>query len=188
MTADGQSPAITNPVPGVSKYIGELVSKSKVAKDYYMYSTDEAAGRTFEERTKNLAKHIVPLLKEFADLRKGHYRAAAMTFKGSDWATGKHTSKTEVIAADTYTFTSIDRTTNGDWKGGPEIAGIDRSGWSSGDIPGGSVTWITGGHHHADTYWVITAKYAESFIERAVQSELEEAKKELYELKIPTEL
>lgn len=188
MSTDSQSPEVTKPVPPANEYIAELVSKSKLAKDYYMHSPDEAAGRSFEERTKNLSKYISALLREFIGKRKEQYGAAAMIFRGSDWATGKHTEKTEVIPLNTYTFTSIDRTTNGDWKGGPKIAGVDRTDWRSGDIPGGSVTWTTGGHHHSETYWVITAKYAESFIETAVQTELAEVKKQLNDLNIPAEL
>lgn len=177
-----------NPVPGAEQFIDELISRGKLAKDYFMTSTDEAAGKTFDERMGNLAKRIRVSLQEFAAKRTQHYKETRIQFSGSDWATRKHTPKLEEIAADTYIFTAIERTRNGDWKGGPTIAGVDRAGWTGGDIPGGSVWWVTGGHGHAETYWKIDARYADSYIARVVNEEVGRARKRLNVLNIPADL
>lgn len=148
----------------LSYYSGELISQVKLAKEYYMTSTDPAAGNTFEERTANLSKKIKSLFETFKQTRTQEYRTLSFQFKGSDWATGKHTPKTVTIPANTYIFSKIVRTTNGDWKGGPVINGVNRASWFEGDIPGGSVRWVTGGHGKAKTNWTITARYSDSYI------------------------
>ena len=183
-----QIPRITsNPVSPVNPINLELISKAKLAKDYYMYSP-EAPGGTFDERLKNLLTNIKILLSEYIEIRKSQYQRVTFEFSGSDWATGHHADKTEVISVNTYTFTSILKSpTGGDWKGGPIINGIDRKDWDEGEIEGGNVKWTTGGHGRAITWWKISAKYSILFIDRIVNQELLTLKIELNKLSIPTE-
>jgi hypothetical protein len=186
--AGEQIPKITsNPLPPVNPINLELISKAKLAKDYYMYSP-EAPGGTFEERLKNLLNNIKVLLSEYIEIRKSQYQKITFEFYGSDWATGHHADKTELISLNTYIFTSILKSqTGGDWKGGPSINGVDRRDWVNGDIEGGNVTWTTGGHGRATTWWKISAKYSILFIDRVVNQELLMLKVELNKLSIPTE-
>jgi hypothetical protein len=48
---------------------GEIVTKVKLAKEYFMTSTDPDAGRTFDERTANLSKKVKVLFQEYRDTR-----------------------------------------------------------------------------------------------------------------------
>jgi hypothetical protein len=152
-----------------------------------MESPDSAAGQTFEQRTANLSKRIKSIFKEFAEKRKKEYQKVRFEFSSSDWATGHITSKTVVIRGDTYIFTKIKRTENGDWKKGPTINGINRSSWFSGDIDGGSVTWSTGGHGRADTKWIIYGKFSDSFIDSKVKEDVIAIKEILNNEKLPAD-
>jgi len=182
-----KSQTITNQVPSLSEFSGEIVSKVKLAKEYYMTSQDPDAGNTFEERTANLSKKIKSLFKEFREKRTTQYQNVQIVFTGSDWATGKHTSKTVTIPKNVYIFTKIVRTTNGDWKGGPDINGVNRAEWFEGDIPGGSVTWTTGGHRRAETFWTINAKYTSDYISSTIGIEEKSIKQMLNSQNLPTE-
>ncbi len=182
-----KSQEITNTPPLISESIAEITSKIKLAKDYYMNSPDEDAGKTFEQRTAKLSEKIKSIFKDFKEKRTEQYRNVGIKLSGSDWATGHHAKKTETIPSNVYTFTKIERTKNGDWKGGPIINGIDRYSWSEGDIPGGSVTWITGGHGKAETYWKITAKYTTDYISDKVKEDEKVIKQNLYAANLPAD-
>jgi len=178
---------VTNQVHPLNELSGEMVSQVKLAKEYFMTSSDPAAGKDFEERTANLSKRIVQIFQNFRNNRKGEYEKVGFVFSSSDWATGKHTPKTVAIPADTYIFYQIERTTNGDWKGGPTINGIDRKDWKTGDIPGGNVWWVTGGHGSAQTFWNINARYDQAYISSTIDSEIVAIKGQLHALNLPTQ-
>jgi hypothetical protein len=48
---------------------GEIVTKVKLAKEYFMTSTDPDVGRTFDERTANLLKKVKVLFQDYRDTR-----------------------------------------------------------------------------------------------------------------------
>jgi hypothetical protein len=48
---------------------GEIVTKVKLAKEYFMTSSDPDVGRTFDERTANLSKKIKVLFQEYRETR-----------------------------------------------------------------------------------------------------------------------
>jgi hypothetical protein len=48
---------------------GEIVSKVKLAKEYFMTSSDPDVGRTFDERIANLSKKVKGLFQEYRDTR-----------------------------------------------------------------------------------------------------------------------
>jgi hypothetical protein len=58
-----------NEVPSVTEMAGEMVTKVKLAKEYFMTSNDVVAGKTFEERTANLTTKTKALFNEYRDIR-----------------------------------------------------------------------------------------------------------------------
>lgn len=177
----------TNPVRPLKELSGEMTSQVKLAKEYFMTSLDPAAGKDFEERTANLSKRIANIFQNFRNHRKTAYEKVVFDFSSSDSATGRHTPKTVTIPSNTYIFYRMVRTTNGDWKGGPTINGVDRTGWTTGDIPGGSVWWVTGGHRRAETFWTINARYDLAYISLAIEKEIVDIKAQLHALNLPTQ-
>jgi|GEM_PF-5261179 len=178
---------VTNQVRPLNELSGEMISQVKLAKEYFMTSLDPAAGKDFEERTTNLSKRIANIFQKFKSNRTTEHEQVRFVFSSSDWATGKHTPKTVAIPANTYIFYQIERTTNGDWKGGPTINGIDRTGWTTGDIPGGNVWWVTGGHRRAETFWNINARYDQAYISLVIDKEIVAIKAQLHALNLPTQ-
>ena len=61
--------ASVNEVPTVVEMTGELVTKVKLAKEYFMTSTDADAGKTFEERTTKLTAKVKVLFNEYRNSR-----------------------------------------------------------------------------------------------------------------------
>jgi hypothetical protein len=61
--------ASLNEVPTVVEITGELVTKVKLAKEYFMTSTDADAGKTFEERTTKLTAKVKALFNEYRNSR-----------------------------------------------------------------------------------------------------------------------
>jgi len=74
---------------------------------------------------------------------------------------------------------SLERTLNGDWKGGPV--------WKPESAPT-SISWKTGGHRHSETFAKVQAKHLESHVRSIVLNELDQIRRELHQLGIPTEL
>jgi hypothetical protein len=58
-----------NEVPSVVEMTGELVTKVKLAKEYFMTSTDADAGKTFEERSTKLTTKVKALFTEYKNSR-----------------------------------------------------------------------------------------------------------------------
>lgn len=185
-----QQPVVfENPLPNGVDYSNEIISQVKVAKEYFMTSTDVAAGRTYEERVRNLSIAVKKLFENFLIRRRPQYEAVRFNFSGSDWATGKTTPKTEYIETNKYVFYKIEKSpTGGDWKGGPVINGVDKRDWIDGDIDGGDVYWKTGGHGRATTSWKIYARYSIAGINFLVEQELIEIRRQLHMLSLPSDL
>jgi hypothetical protein len=58
-----------NEIPTVVEMTGELVTKVKLAKEYFMTSTDSDAGKTFEERINKLTAKVKELFTEYRNSR-----------------------------------------------------------------------------------------------------------------------
>ena len=58
-----------NEIPTVVGMTGELVTKVKLAKEYFMTSTDADAGKTFEERTTKLTAKVKALFNDYRNSR-----------------------------------------------------------------------------------------------------------------------
>jgi DNA-binding ferritin-like protein len=58
-----------NEVSSVTEMSGEIVTKVKLAKEYFITSTDPDVGRTFDERVANLSKKVKVLFQEYRDTR-----------------------------------------------------------------------------------------------------------------------
>lgn len=72
---------IVNEVPTVVEMTGELVTKVKLAKEYFMTSTDADAGKTFEERTTKLTAKVKVLFNEYRDSRTDQNKKGSMSSK-----------------------------------------------------------------------------------------------------------
>ena len=70
---------IVNEVPTVVEMTGELVTKVKLAKEYFMTSTDADAGKTFEERTTKLTTKVKALFNEYRDSRTDQNKKGSMS-------------------------------------------------------------------------------------------------------------
>jgi hypothetical protein len=67
-----------NEVPTVVEMTGELVTKVKLAKEYFMTSTDSDAGKTFEERTNKLTAKVKELFTEYRNSRTNQNKKDSM--------------------------------------------------------------------------------------------------------------
>ena len=60
---------VANEVPNITEMSGEIVTKVKLAKEYFMNSLDSYAGVTYEERTIKLTNKVKELFKDYRDAR-----------------------------------------------------------------------------------------------------------------------
>ena len=167
-----------NPLPEFNDAVkGKITSQIKTAYQYFMYSTDIAAGNTYEQRMSNFNDAALMTLNEFVRLRKREYRATICSYHKEDWnKPGNSSRRTLTCQPGFYLLQeTLVRTTNGDWKGGPW--------WKE-----NSITWKTGGHRASKTKVDIKAKYAERSIQNGITAELNFVRKELNDLGIPTSL
>jgi hypothetical protein len=67
-----------NEVPTVVEMTGELVTKVKLAKEYFMTSTDADAGKTFEERTTKLTAKVKALFNDYRKSRTDQNKKDSM--------------------------------------------------------------------------------------------------------------
>ena len=67
-----------NEVPTVVEMTGELVTKVKLAKEYFMTSTDADAGKSFEERTTKLTTKVRELFNEYRNSRANQNKKDSM--------------------------------------------------------------------------------------------------------------
>jgi hypothetical protein len=160
----------------------KLTSQVRTAHYYYVNSTDPSAGGNYDQRMANLQKEINRTFQAFMSARRAEYRKAICYYHKIDWnQPGNRSSRTLTVQPGFYLITtSLKRTTNGDWKAGPE--------WKPNNEFPTSITWETGGHRRSETFVDITAKYSEEFIKNIIIKELNLARKELNDLGIPTEV
>lgn len=78
----GSAQTISNIEIDVADMEGHVITNVKLAKDYYMTSTDSDAGQTFDERTKRLSLKVKEIFNEYRELRlyqnKSGTRSAAI--------------------------------------------------------------------------------------------------------------
>ncbi len=72
----GQTSA--NEIPTAVEMTGELVTRVKLAKEYFMTSTDADAGKSFEERTAKLTAKVKALFSEYRNSRIDQNKKDAM--------------------------------------------------------------------------------------------------------------
>ena len=70
--------ASINEVSTVGEMGGELVTKVKLAKEYFMTSTDADAGTTYEERTNKLTAKVKELFTEYRNSRTDQNKKDSM--------------------------------------------------------------------------------------------------------------
>jgi len=161
---------------------GQLVSKVKTARDYFMYSTDPAAGSTYEGRLKNLKAAIATTFIAYVKDRSAEYVQVQCEYYGVDWnQAGNYSWKTMTCEPGFYFLVStLKRTQNGDWKAGPV--------WGPNEAQPTSLSWRTGGHSRSETFAQVHAMYQPSHIRNVVINELEGVRRKLHDLGIPTDL
>ncbi|MDB5206111.1 MAG: hypothetical protein JWR72_1186 [Flavisolibacter sp.] len=77
---DGVKEEVFNQVSELSSHQGVIVTSIKLAKDYYMNSTDPAAGNTFQQRRANLLKEVKTMFSEFKTARTSEYQKVSYIF------------------------------------------------------------------------------------------------------------
>jgi hypothetical protein len=172
-----------NPVTPFDEVMkGKITSQVRTAHQYYMHSTDPNAGNTYEQRTANLQAAVVKTFSAFMAARRAEYRKTMCNYYKVDWnQAGNSSWRTLTVQPGFYLITdSLKRTTNGDWKDGPN--------WQPNKNFPTSITWQTGGHRKNNTFVDIQARYQEEYIKEVIVKELNLARKELNDLGIPTEL
>ena len=75
--------ASLNEVSTVVEITGELVTKVKLAKEYFMTSTDADAGKTFEELTTKLIAKVKVLFNEYRNSRTDQNKKDSMKSEDS---------------------------------------------------------------------------------------------------------
>lgn len=172
-----------NPVSSFNDVVkAKITSQVRTAYQYYMTSTDPGVGNTYGERTANLQKEIAKTIKAFMDTRRVEYRKTICSYYKTTRANAGNSKMNTITVQPGFNLitATIDRTMNGDWKGGPS--------YSPNETTPTSITWKTGGHSTSNTYVNIKAKYNEDYIKTIIQQELAIAKNELNDLGIPIEL
>lgn len=71
-------------VPTVVEMTGELITNVKLAKDYFMTSTDVEAGKNFEERIAKLTTKVKALFNEYRDSRTEQNKKGFVKSKDSN--------------------------------------------------------------------------------------------------------
>lgn len=114
----------------------------------------------------------------FRDARRGDYAAVRQLYHGVDWnQRGSSTSTIRCPKGFQLIHPPIERTTDGDWKDGPNY-NPDKT----------EMSWTTGGHGRSETFVKIAAKYTPDGIANGITSELSAVQKTLNGMQIPTEL
>lgn len=168
-------------VPPFANDRGEVIAKSKVAKEYYLTSpASDDVGHTFDQRTANLRTKIASYFAAYISDRTEKYNLTRCTFHKVKTATSQsgRVRKSESIVIDnSFEFipSTLEHTTNGDMKGGPNINGK-------------SIDWVTGTNSgRAKTFVRISVRYTQEYIKSSLDSEIAAMKLELNNLGIPTE-
>ena len=161
---------------------GKNTSQVRTAHQYYIFSSDPNAGNTYEQRTSNLQKEIIKTFQAFMKVRREEYRKTRCYYYKTDWNKGGNSSyRTLTVQPGFYLLTAtLKRTMNGDWKKGPY--------WQPNETSPTSIRWKTGGHRRNETFVDIQAIYSEDYIKTTIVNELNQARKELNDLGIPTEI
>lgn len=161
---------------------GQITSQVRDAHQYFMYSNGPDVGRDYDERKANLQKKISSTFKAFLTARYKEYEKTLCLYYATTQSNAGNTKSNTITAENGLNLIpdSIDRTTSGEWKGGPYYA--------PDEINPVSVSWTTGGNRTASTYVYIKGKYNIEFIKGIIVTELNIARRELHELGIPTEL
>ncbi len=133
----------TELVPFQGNRMEKVISQVVTAFDYYMKSTDPAAGRTYEERTANFQAEAKRTYAKFGRVRIKDYEVVVCEYYGEDWNKPGDASNAHIQAAPGFYLLqeTLEHTTNGDWKGGPT---------HNGDFT--TMTWRTGGHGSSKTF------------------------------------
>lgn len=180
-----EQPICTNPIEVFTDSSrDQVVATIRSAHRYFMESADPSAGKTYNERTSNFDAVAAARLREYKSARTAQYSRVECKYEGSDNTTGRgarSNATIKTIPGQYFIIGTLERTTNGDWKGGPQWAGDSK------EFPI-SLTWTTGGYRPANTFVKVTGKYIPSYITQSVEAELSAIRKVLADSGIATTL
>ncbi|WP_326980987.1 hypothetical protein VUJ46_11860 [Chryseobacterium sp. MYb264] len=161
---------------------GKITSEVRAVHLYYFGSEKPQAGSTYNEKAENLQKEIKRIFQAFMKARREEYKKTVCSYYKTDWnQAGKSSFRTLTVQPGFYLLKkTLKRTTNGDWKGGPD--------WTQDESFPTSITWKTGGNKKNETFVDIKAMYNEDYIKNIIIEELNSARKELNSIGIPTEI
>lgn len=171
-----------NPVPVFSDAIkGKITSQVKTAYNYFMNSLDPSVGNTYTQRTANFNAEVANTFQAFMTARRNEYRNSICTYYKTTKANPGNNKGNDITVQNGFylMIETLERTTNGDWKGGPS--------YNSSVYPS-SMSWVTGGHKTSNTFAKIKAKYKEDFIQNMILNEMDLVRKELNNSGIPVDL
>jgi hypothetical protein len=154
---------------------GEIASEIIMAEKYYMDPRNNEG--TYEERREKLRAIIKKVFTKFINDRTKEYESVVCHYRGIDWNQAGRSSWKSITCREDLRFdrNTLVRTTNGDWKGGPNYSNGDRT-----------MSWKTGGHRRSETFAELDARYYD--IDKLVINELNTARQLLQERGIATEL
>jgi hypothetical protein len=165
-----------------SNHKGKMVSQVKMAKEYFMNSTDPAAGNTYEERTANLKNEAKSIFAYYVTQRTNELKTILCKFREEKTCTnGTHSLKVvygSLTIPDNYIMMpeTIEKTQSGDLKafsinGNRIDFGAGRS------SPGRAVAFVS-----------VLARYTDGYISTFIENELAQVRVELNSLNLPTDL
>lgn len=154
---------------------GEITGNIILAKDFYLDPRNNFG--SLERRRAKLDSVTRRVFLAFIDKRGQEYRAVKCHYRGVDWNQAGNSSWRTMTCPAGFAFvpSTLVRTTNGDWKGGPN--------WGANYS---SISWKTGGYRRSETFAEIDAVYAN--IDEKIRAELNSARQVLTDRGIPTTL
>ena len=77
---DNVKEEVFNQVPNLSNIKGTIITNIRIAKEYFMNSTDQAAGHSYQERWSNLLNEVRRNFSGFKSSRTSDYGKVSYTF------------------------------------------------------------------------------------------------------------
>ncbi|HEX8395580.1 MAG TPA: hypothetical protein VF665_24725 [Longimicrobium sp.] len=177
-----QPPTCENAVPAFTNASrDQAVARITTAKKYFMESPDPAAGGSYTERMAKFDSVAVAELRRYRDQRTAAYQATVCEYSATRSTSGRGARSVTTIntlPGQYFVTSTLERTQNGDWKGGPSWEGNP-------DYPT-AMSWVTGGYQPATTSVRIKGRYSPDHIGRSVASELASIRQALADANVPT--
>lgn len=119
---DNVKEEVFNQVPNLSNIKGTIITNIRIAKEYFMNSTDQAAGHSYQERWSNLLNEVRRNFSGFKSSRTSDYGKVSYTFTDHiECKKSGHDGNLKLCGHtmpinEGCTITSIEKTQNGNLK------------------------------------------------------------------------